>query len=122
MGPAAAAVVELGQPPEGGVEGPDPAGVERFADQVVPAVARGERPEWRDLVAMAEPLVSELLLAGNVILNITVPVAVATAMGQVEPEAAGRRAEGAALISAGIPGARRRAAEVGRLAQEMMAV
>ncbi|NKB69844.1 MAG: hypothetical protein GKR89_22455 [Candidatus Latescibacteria bacterium] len=94
--------------------------LDHLVDRVIPAVARGEQQELRQLVELIEPVASELLLAGNVILNITVPVAVAAALGLVDPVEAGRRAEAAAAVSAGIPGARLRAAEAGRMAAAIM--
>ena len=95
--------------------------LDHFVDRIIPAVARGERPELRQIVEMVEPIASELLLAGNVIVNITVPVAVAAAMGALEPDEAGRRAERASTLAAGIPGSRQRAAEAGRMAVGIMA-
>ena len=95
--------------------------LEHFVDQIIPAVAKGERPELRPLVNIVAPLLSELLLAGNVILNVTVPVAVACAMGLADPVKGGKLAEKTSVITAGIPGSRKRAAEAGRIAMRIMA-
>ncbi len=95
--------------------------LERFADRIVPGVARGEHRELAWAVPLVAPVVSELLFAGNVILNVTVPAAVAAAMGLMDPVEAGRVAEAAAHVSAGIPGARARAADAARMACRVMA-
>ena len=54
----------------------------------------------------------ELTYAGCVIVNITVPAAVATALGRHSPEEAARIAEKAGYISSAIPGAYERTLEV----------
>jgi hypothetical protein len=62
---------------------------------------------------------SELYLASNTIINVTVPAAVAAAMGTMAPQEAARVAEGAGFITVGIPGARERAEQVARLAAKI---
>ncbi|MBN2027183.1 MAG: hypothetical protein JW854_10545 [Actinobacteria bacterium] len=57
----------------------------------------------------------ELTYASNCLLNVVVPAAVAVAEGKHEPEEAARIAEGAAYITATIPGAVARARKVGEM-------
>ncbi|MEQ8659405.1 MAG: hypothetical protein RLW62_01170, partial [Gammaproteobacteria bacterium] len=49
--------------------------LERYSDQVIPDVALGKRPDIAWAVPMVVPLASEILLASNVIINVTVPAA-----------------------------------------------
>ena len=69
---------------------------------------------------MAEPLANEMLLASNVVLNITVPATVAAAMGKMTPKEAGTVAQGAGFVTAGIPGSNANAEAAGKLAIEVM--
>jgi len=94
--------------------------LERYSDQVIPDVALGKRPELAPLVPMVVPLASEILLASNVIINVTVPAAVAAAMGLHTPEEAGVIAQRAGFVSSGIPGSNVNAEAAGRLALDMM--
>ena len=87
-----------------------------FVHQIIPDVAQGKRDDIAWCVPMVAAVLDELYLAGNTIINITVPAAVAAAMGLMEPAAAAVAAEKAAHITAGIPGARPRAEEVAKLA------
>jgi hypothetical protein len=63
----------------------------------------------------ARPL-RELLTAGNNILNITIPTAISAVLGKAEPAVAAKVAEKAAFVTAGIPGAAKKAEDVARLA------
>ena len=56
--------------------------------------------------------ISELAVSAHTIINVTIPAAVAAAMGKVEPAEAAEITEQAAYVTAGIPGAREKAAEV----------
>jgi hypothetical protein len=56
--------------------------------------------------------VLEISLAGHTVINATVPAAVAAVMGKVRASDAGRIAEEAAFISAGVPGVKSRSEEV----------
>ena len=95
--------------------------MERVIDQVIPEVAQGVGAErGRFLTAMA-PIASELLLAGNVIVNVVVPAAVAGAMGVAEPADAGQEAQAAGIISAGIPGTKAKAEAAARVAAQTVA-
>ena len=73
-------------------------------------------------MSMAAPFCSELLLAGNVIINITVPAAVAAAMGKASPSDAGTEAQGAGIITAGIPGTKAKAEAAANVAVETLEV
>ena len=94
-----------------------------FVDDVVPAVAQGNRQDIAWAVPLAAPVVGEILVAGNVITNVTVPAAMAVVLGLCTAEQAAERAVSAAYISAGIPGAKPRAehaaAMAGRIAASM---
>lgn len=94
--------------------------LERYSDQIIPDVALGKRPDLAPLVPMIVPLASEILLASNVIINVTVPAAVAAAMGRHTPEEAGLIAQRAAFVSSGIPGPNASAEAAARLAIDMM--
>ncbi len=94
--------------------------LERYSDQAIPDVAQGKRPELAPLVPMVVPLASEILLASNVIINVTVPAAVAAAMGKHTPEEAGLIAQRAGFVSSGIPGSNVHAEAAARLALDMV--
>ena len=69
---------------------------------------------------LVAPLASEILLASNVIINVTVPAAVAAAMGKLTPEQAGKVAQRAGFVSSGIPGSNVNAEAAAKLAIEVM--
>ena len=92
-----------------------------FVHQIIPDVAQGKRDDIAWCVPMVAAVLDELYLAGNTIINITVPAAVAAAMGIMEPAAAAVAAEKAAYITAGIPGTRPRAENVAKLAAAAVA-
>ncbi len=94
--------------------------LERYSDQILPAVARGRHPELAWAVPLVAPLASEILLASNVIMNVTVPAAVAAAMGKMSPQEAGLAAQRAAFVSSGIPGANANAEAAAKLAKMVM--
>jgi len=96
--------------------------LERYSDQVIPDVALGKRPDLAWAVPMVVPLASEILLASNVIINVTVPAAVAAAMGLHTPEDAGLIAQRAGFISSGIPGSNVNAEAAARLALQVMSI
>jgi hypothetical protein len=96
--------------------------LEHYADQVIPDVAQGKRPEVAWAVPLVVPLASEILLASNVVMNVTVPAAVAAAMGRHTPEEASKIAQRAAFVSSGIPGSNVNAEAAARLAKTVMDV
>ena len=69
---------------------------------------------------MVAPLASEILLASNVIINVTVPAAVAAAMGKMSPAEAGKAAQVAGFVSSGIPGSNVNAEAAANIAVEVM--
>ena len=80
-----------------------------------------ENAKLRELLVPAALPLMEVALAGHTTIDATVPAAVAAALGLVEPAEAGRIAEEAAFISAGVPGVRSVAAEVARRAVRIAA-
>ncbi len=96
--------------------------LERYSDQIIPDVALGKRQDIAWAVPMVVPLASEILLASNVIINVTVPAAVAAAMGLHDPDEAGAIAQRAGFVSSGIPGSNVNAAAAARLALQVMQV
>jgi hypothetical protein len=70
---------------------------------------------------MVAAVLDEMTLMGNTIMNITVPAAVAAAMGKMSPDDAAKEAAANAPLTAGIPGARVRAEKVAALAAKIVA-
>ena len=93
--------------------------LERIISEVAPKVAETDDEELRSLLFIGGRILRELLLGGNIILNITVPTAVAMVRGMGSPKELGAIAEKAAYITAGIPGARQKAAAVAHLAERI---
>lgn len=98
--------------------------LERLADQILPSLAlQGEQSEYADIawaVPMAVPLVSELMFSSAIVINVTVPAAVAAAMDLHSAEEAGTIAQTAAFITSGIPGSNTNAAAAARMAKIVM--
>lgn len=94
--------------------------LEHYSDQIIPEVAQGKRQDIAWAVPMVAPLASEILLASNVIINVTVPAAVAAAMGMLSAEEAGKIAQRAGFVSSGIPGSNVNAEAAAKLAIEVM--
>lgn len=93
--------------------------LERLISEVCTKVAQTDDPELRLQLFIASRPLRELLLGSNIILNITVPTAVAMVKGQGTARELAQAAEKAAYISAGFPGARQKAEEVAHLAQRI---
>jgi hypothetical protein len=89
-------------------------------DTVVPEVAQGIGTERAPFLSALSSIASELLLGGNVIVNVTVPAVVAAAMGKMSPSDAGLEAQTAGIISAGIPGTKAKAEAAAMVAVETM--
>ncbi|HWC24163.1 MAG TPA: hypothetical protein VG502_17845 [Flexivirga sp.] len=94
--------------------------LEGVVDTVIPEVAQGVGTERAPFLSALAPIASELLLAGNVIMNVTVPAAVAAAMGKASPADAAAEAQAAGIISAGIPGTKAKAEAAARIAVETL--
>lgn len=92
-----------------------------FVDDIVPAVARGERQDIAWAVPLVAQAVGEVLVAGNVIINVTVPAAMAVVLDLCGVEEAAQRAVSAAPISAGIPGAKARTESAAMMAARVCA-
>lgn len=90
--------------------------LENFVADVVPAVVRGERADIAWAVPLVAPAVGEVLVAGNVIVNVTIPAAMAAVLGRLSVAEAAERAVSAAFVSAGIPGAKQRAESAASMA------
>lgn len=98
----------------------DVAEMKNFVHEVIPDVSRGKREDVAWAVPLAAAVMDELALAGCTILNVVVPVAVASAMGAASVEELATSAEKAAYISVGIPGGKKAAKNVGNLACSIM--
>ncbi len=96
--------------------------MEGIINAVIPEVAQGIGKERAPFLSALAPFASELLLAGNVIVNVTVPAVVAAAMGKMSPSDAALEAQAAGIISAGIPGAKAKAEAAAAVAVETMAL
>ena len=90
--------------------------LEGFVHKIVPSVAKGERKDLAEVTPIAAAAVNELLVAGNVIVNVTIPAAMAAVLGKHSPAEAAEIAEAAAYVSAGIPGAKARAEHAASMA------
>ena len=93
--------------------------LEGFVHDLLPKIVKGERTDVAWAVPLAAPVISEFYLASNTIINVTVPAAVAAAMGTMDPKEAAAVAERSGFITVGIPGARERAEQVARLAAKI---
>lgn len=91
-----------------------------FCHELVLKIARGECPEYAPLAPFVAAVSCELMVAGNTIINCTIPAAVAAAMGLHTPEEAATLAEQGAYIAIGVPGGKAAATVVGTMAKKMM--
>jgi len=92
-----------------------------LAQTVIPNAVFNEDTEILGVVPFASIPVSELQLSGHSIINMTVPAAVAAAMGVEDPEESAKKCEvGGKYCSAAIPGARAKAKAVSKLAVRIM--
>ncbi len=94
--------------------------LKELVNKVIPEVAQGQGVDRAPFISVAAPLASELLLAGNVIVNVTVPAAVAAAMGKATPSDAGLEAQAAGIITAGIPGTKAKAEAAAEVAVQTL--
>ncbi|MEM9359969.1 MAG: hypothetical protein AAGB04_27605 [Pseudomonadota bacterium] len=94
--------------------------LKEFVNKVIPEVAQGNGTDRALFITAAAPLAAELLLAGNVIANVTVPAAVAAAMGKASPSDAGLEAQAAGIITAGIPGTKAKAEAAAEVAMQTL--
>ena len=95
--------------------------LEGFVHELAPKMARGELPELSAIAPLVAPMVGEVLVAANSIVNVTIPAAMAAALGLHDPAHAAEIAESAAYLSAGIPGGKARAHSAATVAQRAMA-
>jgi hypothetical protein len=93
---------------------------EGLAHKVIPKAVQEQDGNVLPFIPFAAVPLNEMLMGSNIILNITIPAAVATAMGKHPPEEAARLAEAGGFISTAIPGARERAEKVALLAGRMV--
>ena len=95
--------------------------LEGFVHKVVPDVVLNKKKELALPVSIVTPVVGELTCASVCTLNAVVPAAMATVMGLVSWEEAGKRAEkGASTLTAGIPGLAESAKEIARISLRLM--
>ncbi|NYT05268.1 MAG: hypothetical protein GKC04_02685 [Methanomicrobiales archaeon] len=98
--------------------------LENLTAKEVPAFAlegkNRDNPDWGTALFAGAVLTQELQYVGHTILNITVPAAVAGALG-MDPEKAGKEAEDGAYLTRSIPGGHEAAAEVARIAHRIKA-
>ena len=95
--------------------------LDSFVHEVIPSVAKGGRKDLAEVVPIVAAAVNELLVAGNVIANVTVPAAMAAVLGRHSAAEAAEIAETAAYVSAGIPGAKGRAEHAASMALRIAA-
>jgi len=93
--------------------------LEDLSGKVVPDVVLNKKAEMKDPVALASAAVQELMYVGHTIINITVPAAVAVAMGKMGPKEAAKEAAEGAWLSNSIPGPKAVARDVAKLAGKL---
>jgi len=93
--------------------------LERVVSEICTKVSKTGDPELTTQLFLASKPLRELMLGGNIILNITVPAAVAMIRGMGKAEDLAGIAEKAAYVTASIPGAKQKAAEVANLAEKI---
>jgi hypothetical protein len=93
---------------------------EGLVHKVIPKAIQEQDGGILPYVTFAAVPLNEILMGSNIILNITVPAAVAVAMGKHSPSEGAEIAEASGYISSGVPGARERAEKVALLAARMM--
>ena len=91
-----------------------------FVHDIIPKVCQGQAQDVAWAVPLGAAVLDELSLSGCNILNVVIPVAVASAMGLGDPKDLAGEAEPAAYITVGIPGAKAHATQVGILAKEII--
>jgi predicted RNA binding protein with dsRBD fold (UPF0201 family) len=87
---------------------------------LIPKIAQGEHQDIAEIMPMVAAVLDEMTLMGNTIMNVTVPAAIAAAMGKMSPKKAAEVAAANAPLTTGIPGARVRAEKVAELAVKIM--
>jgi hypothetical protein len=92
-----------------------------LAHHCIPQAVLEGNAEMAAVVGLACFPVAEFALSPHTIVNITVPAAVAVALGLSTPTDAARIAEKAAYITAAIPGIKDKAQEVAQRTQEILA-
>lgn len=86
--------------------------IKGVAHEAVPKATIEGDSKLKDLLLPACLPLLEVSLAAHTIINATIPAAIAAVLGKVKPGEAGRIAEEAAFITAGVPGVKKRAEEV----------
>jgi predicted RNA binding protein with dsRBD fold (UPF0201 family) len=94
--------------------------LEGVIHDLIPKIAQGEHQDIAEVIPMVAAVLDEMTLMGNTIMNVTVPAAVAAAMGKMSPQKAAEVAAANAPLTTGIPGARVRAEKVAELAVKIM--
>jgi len=96
--------------------------IDNLAAKAVPEFALNakarENPDMGTALFAGAVLTQELQYIGHTIINVTVPAAVATLLGE-EAKSASKRAESGAYLTKAIPGARERAFDVARIAKSI---
>ncbi len=94
--------------------------MEGLAHKVIPDVVLNKKAAMNFPVMLAAAAIQEMQYVGHSIINVVVPAAVATAMGLLDWQTAGKEVERFAHQTRTIPGGKDKAREVARLAARMM--
>ena len=93
---------------------------EKFANEVIPDAVLNKKSDILELIPLAAVPVTELQLCGHTIINVIVPAAVASAMGNEDIDKIAKDAARGAYITSSIPGGIERAKDVAKRAANIM--
>jgi hypothetical protein len=93
---------------------------EGLVHKVLPKAVQEQDGNVLPFIPFAAVPLNEIIMGSNIILNITIPAAVAVVMGKFSPGEAAQMAEAGGYISSGTPGARERAEKVALLAARLI--
>lgn len=94
--------------------------LEGLSHKVIPDAVLNKKQDILEAIPLGAVPITELQLSGHSIINITVPAAVAAAMGVMSPDDIAKKVIAGAYVSSAIPGGSPRAIEVAKRAIKIM--